>query len=86
MPIYEYRCEDCSNEFEELVGISEPPPECPNCNSSRVNRLLSTPSFSLKGDGWYSDHYGLKEDTVSEKSTSGSSDTQATESTTKGED
>jgi putative FmdB family regulatory protein len=68
MPIYEYCCHNCSNEFEELVGISEPPPECPKCNSGNVIRLLSTPSFSLKGEGWYSDHYGLKGEASSDTS------------------
>ena len=61
MPIYEYRCHNCQHQFEELVDFSEDPPDCPACNSNQVSRLLSTPSFSLKGDGWFSDHYGLKE-------------------------
>ena len=74
MPIYEYRCPNCSHEFEELVGISEPPPECPACGGKEVTRLLSTPSFSLKGDGWYSDHYGLKGSQETGASTENSTD------------
>ena len=78
MPIYEYRCEQCRHEFEELVGFNEAPPHCPKCGAEKVDRLLSTPQFSLKGDGWYSDHYGLKK---SDKD-SGSTE-QKTDSSTK---
>lgn len=32
---------------------------CDVCGGS-VKKMVSTSSFSLKGDGWYRDHYGLK--------------------------
>ena len=79
MPIYEYRCEQCRYEFEELVGFSEPAPNCPKCESAKVNRLLSAPQFSLKGDGWYSDHYGLKKSDKDSGSTEPKSDTSTQE-------
>ena len=61
MPIYEYRCENCKYEFEELIFPDEPSIEdCPKCKEKEVRQLISTPSFSLKGGGWYSEHYGLK--------------------------
>lgn len=41
MPIYEYKCKKCSNEFEELVFGSQPEIECPSCKSDNVQRLLS---------------------------------------------
>ena len=72
MPFYEYRCPHCNHRFEELVDFDESDPECPKCGGT-TSRLLSTPSFSLKGDGWYSDHYGLKGPTDS-KSTKQSSE------------
>lgn len=40
MPIYEYRCPDCSREFEELVFGNEVP-ECPKCGGNKSERLLS---------------------------------------------
>jgi putative FmdB family regulatory protein len=40
MPIYEYACGDCGNEFEALVR-SDTIPECPNCHSSKLEKLLS---------------------------------------------
>ena len=79
MPIYEYRCEQCRYEFEELVGFSEPPPKCPKCDSEKVNRLLSTPRFSLKGDGWYSDHYGLKKSDDESSQTTNKTETSSKE-------
>ena len=42
MPIYEYRCEPCAEEFEELVRGPDAPVACPSCGSADVDRLLST--------------------------------------------
>lgn len=42
MPIYEYRCEACSERFEELVSASAAPPPCPACGSTAVARLFSS--------------------------------------------
>ena len=61
MPIYEYRCPDCGHQFDALQKISDDPiSECPECSADNVKKLISRTSFSLKGGGWYSDHYGLK--------------------------
>lgn len=32
MPIYEYRCEACRHQFEDLAKMSDPNPECPECS------------------------------------------------------
>ncbi|MBO4312387.1 MAG: zinc ribbon domain-containing protein [Desulfovibrionaceae bacterium] len=40
MPLYEYRCDDCGAEFEELCRESETPP-CPDCHSVNTTRLMS---------------------------------------------
>lgn len=54
MPIYEYRCESCGHELDVLQKLSEDPlRDCPECESSALRRLISAPSFRLKGDGWY---------------------------------
>ena len=42
MPIYEYRCDPCAEEFEELVRGPDAPVACPSCGSADVDRLLST--------------------------------------------
>lgn len=44
MPLYEYRCRDCGQCFEELVSSAaarENSPECPACRSTDTKRLLS---------------------------------------------
>lgn len=52
MPIYEYRCDKCGHQFDRLVKMDTPNPECPECGSS-VKKLLSASNFELKGTGWY---------------------------------
>jgi len=48
MPIYEYRCNQCGKEFEELVMNGEEHPQCPACGSKNTQRLLS--GFALGGE------------------------------------
>jgi putative FmdB family regulatory protein len=46
MPIYEYRCQDCTHEFEHLVfGTDAIEPVCPRCARRNVKRLVSAVSF-----------------------------------------
>lgn len=61
MPIYEYACGACGNEFEAEQRITEKPLEtCPECQSRQVKRLISQTSFVLRGGGWYSDLYATR--------------------------
>jgi len=54
MPIYEYGCAQCKHVFDVLQKIDEPPPpECPQCGAKTLRKLVSAPSFRLKGTGWY---------------------------------
>lgn len=54
MPIYEYRCAACGHMLEALQKLSDAPlKKCPQCAKSRLKRLVSAPSFRLKGGGWY---------------------------------
>jgi putative FmdB family regulatory protein len=41
MPIYEYRCSACGNEFETLVRGSDTP-DCPKCHGTKLQKKLST--------------------------------------------
>lgn len=41
MPVYEYRCAECTAQFEELILGSETP-VCPSCDSEQLTRLIST--------------------------------------------
>lgn len=61
MPLYEYRCESCGHEFEELQKFSDKPiKKCPECRALKVKRLVSKTSFQLKGEGWYVTDYARK--------------------------
>ncbi len=44
MPIYEYRCEQCEERFEQLVPMRAeyPPVTCPRCGTQEIRKLLST--------------------------------------------
>lgn len=42
MPIFEYSCKACGNEFEALVR-GEKVPACPACESTELEKLLSLP-------------------------------------------
>jgi len=74
MPIYEYKCENCGYEFEEMLHFSERdvPLNTPceqqieqtkhmsfKCDGE-VHLKMSLGSFHLKGSGWYKDGYGKK--------------------------
>ncbi|HIJ36915.1 MAG TPA: zinc ribbon domain-containing protein, partial [Deltaproteobacteria bacterium] len=41
MPIYEFKCSDCSEEFETLVFRSDEQVACPQCHGEKVKRLMS---------------------------------------------
>ena len=60
MPMYEYQCEKCKKVEEHLQSYDDPAPSCKKCKNQQMTRLISRTSFSLKGEGWYKDHYGLK--------------------------
>ena len=76
MPVYEYKCSGCDQEFEKEQRISDNPVKtCALCKSRKVKRLISQTSFVLKGGGWYSDLYSSKDKKdKAKKSTEDSSD------------
>ena len=65
MPIYEYKCDKCGEQFEVMQRITEDPLEvCPKdkCPKEKhgkgdLKKMISQTSFSLKGGGWYKDGY-----------------------------
>ena len=48
MPIYEYICHDCGDEFEVLVRNGEKP-TCPSCGRERLTKKLSVPAAHVAG-------------------------------------
>lgn len=59
MPIYEFRCLSCNNEFEFFINYKDldKTKYCPKCNSINIKRLISKSSFVLKGPCWARDGY-----------------------------
>ena len=92
MPIYEYHCPKCGD-FEVMQKMSDKPlSSCPTCRR-KVNKLISSTSFQLKGSGWYITDYarkggtgessgkGAKADDKGTKAEDKKSDTSASDST-----
>ena len=50
MPIFEYKCQDCSERFEEFfLNNKQAEPDCPHCGGAEVRRLIS--AFAAKSGG-----------------------------------
>lgn len=57
MPIYEYRCCECGQIFEEWQKEHKALDlECPVCGG-KSEHIISNTSFVLKGSGWYVTDY-----------------------------
>ena len=70
MPIYDYKCSNCEHQFELIQKFSDQPAEiCPQCSQKSVQKLVSAPSFRLKGGGWYETDFktGAKKNIVDAK-------------------
>jgi putative FmdB family regulatory protein len=47
MPIFEYVCRECDHHFETIV-LGSQRPQCPKCESRKLNQQLS--KFSVGGE------------------------------------
>lgn len=81
MPIYEYYCQSCERTHEVIQRMNEPVlTQCTECHG-KLEKLISSTSFQLKGEGWYVTDFKdpkkseKKETTADDKS---ASDTQST--------
>lgn len=45
MPVYEYVCDQCQQEFEELVFSTDEVVSCPGCGSENAAKQLSRFAF-----------------------------------------
>jgi putative FmdB family regulatory protein len=50
MPLYEYTCEQCDNEFELLIRSSHDKPTSPTCGATKVIKQLSIPAAHIGGN------------------------------------
>ncbi len=46
MPIYEYKCENCGDDFECIVFRTDEPVECPKCGNKNPTKKMSSFGFS----------------------------------------
>ena len=47
MPLFEYSCRDCGQQFEILTtGATTEPVRCPHCGGAQVAKLISAPCRS----------------------------------------
>ena len=53
MPTYDYRCDQCGDEFEVWQSIKDDAlTECPRCGGS-IRKVMSPAGIVLKGSGFY---------------------------------
>lgn len=60
MPLFEYKCNDCDNIWEEFRKTQQDPETCPECLKTDIKRLISKSNFVLKGNGWYQTDFKTK--------------------------
>jgi putative FmdB family regulatory protein len=58
VPIYEFICQACQAEFEELVSSSSEEVPCPSCKSTAVTRKVSMFAFKSAGGRFVSAQKG----------------------------
>lgn len=63
MPIYRYKCSNCTLEAEVILSIKEKQKydisamQCSSCGKKELKFTLGLSSFKLTGKGWYKDGY-----------------------------
>ncbi|MGH7167672.1 MAG: FmdB family zinc ribbon protein [Nitrospiraceae bacterium] len=52
MPLYEYRCESCGEQFEVVQPVTVKAEEtaCPHCRAQKATRLMSSFASKIVGD------------------------------------
>ena len=73
MPIYDYKCSDCGHQIEVIQKFSdEPKTLCIECGKETLKKMVSAPSFRLKGGGWYETDFktGKKKNIASDDTSS----------------
>ena len=58
MPIYVYRCEDCSHKHEALQKLHDAPLQvCPHCGHESLRKLIAPAGIIFKGSGFHKNDY-----------------------------
>lgn len=48
MPLFNYRCSDCGDEFEVLSKSDDSSRECSNCGGKNIKKVFSSFDFNMK--------------------------------------
>jgi putative FmdB family regulatory protein len=51
MPIYEYVCDECQEQFEKIVLNKQQEIDCPKCGSKKATLQLSVFASAVGGNG-----------------------------------
>lgn len=87
MPTYQYRCKDCSHEFEEFQPMTADPIDvCPKCKGVPRRLISGGAGLLFKGSGFYitdyrSDKYKADKSKDSSAESSSSSSTPSSSDT-----
>lgn len=77
MPTYEYKCGDCSCQFERFQKMSDDPvTECESCGGP-VQRMLFPVAVHFKGSGFYTTDYARKKTLAASSGSGAVSETSA---------
>ncbi|BCS89680.1 FmdB family zinc ribbon protein [Pseudodesulfovibrio sediminis] len=49
MPIFEYVCQECKNDFEELLLGQDQQAACPKCGSDKTEKCISACAAKVDG-------------------------------------
>lgn len=81
MPIYEYRCSACGNQYEKREGFDAPSRQrCPKCRKT-ANRVIQAAPIVFKGSGFYvTDSRGSSPTSASTSESSSDSGTSSSDS------
>ena len=71
MPIYEYKCADCSTHIEKMQKVSDAPLTVCEACGGRLEKQWSLSGFQFKGEGWYVTDYSGKKGDKEAKSENG---------------
>jgi putative FmdB family regulatory protein len=69
MPTYQYECQACGHDFEELQGMKDAKlTKCPKCHKNKLVRLIGGGSGMIfKGSGFYETDYKKKTPSATDK-------------------
>ncbi len=84
MPIYQYRCQSCSELHEALQKVSdERLTTCPHCGEEALRRIIAPVGIQFKGSGWHVTDYKSSASSSMSSTDEGGKDKKKPEDTSK---